>query len=103
MIENAQRDINIAFVNEVTMIFGKMGISVYDVLDAARTKWNFLGFAPGLVGGHCIGVDPFYLAHAAAAVGHNPEVVLAGRRINDAMGGYLARSEEHTSELQSLM
>src|SRR3546814_14486908 len=66
MIENAQRDINIAFVNEVTMIFGKMGISVYDVLDAARTKWNFLGFAPGLVGGHCIGVDPFYLAHAAA-------------------------------------
>src|SRR3546814_4447266 len=82
------------------MIFGKMGISVYDVLDAARTKWNFLGFAPGLVGGHCIGVDPFYLAHAAAAVGHNPEVVLAGRRINDAMGG---RSEEHTSELQSLM
>src|SRR3546814_4647406 len=73
------------------MIFGKMGISVYDVLDAARTKWNFLGFAPGLVGGHCIGVDPFYLAHAAAAVGHNPEVVLAGRRINDAMGGYLAQ------------
>jgi len=90
VIENAQRDINIAFVNEVTMIFEKLGISVYDVLEAARTKWNFLSFAPGLVGGHCIGVDPFYLARAAIDAGHNPEIILAGRRINDAMGPWLA-------------
>jgi UDP-N-acetyl-D-galactosamine dehydrogenase len=90
VIENAQRDINIAFVNEVATIFHKMGISIYDVLEAAGTKWNFLNFRPGLVGGHCIGVDPFYLAHAAVAVGHHPEIVLAGRRINDAMGPYVA-------------
>jgi UDP-N-acetyl-D-galactosamine dehydrogenase len=90
VIENAQRDINIAFVNEVTMIFEKLGISVYDVLEAARTKWNFLPFAPGLVGGHCIGVDPFYLAHAAIDAGHHPEIILAGRRINDGMGPWLA-------------
>ena len=90
VIENAQRDINIAFVNEVTMIFEKLGISVYDVLDAARTKWNFLPFAPGLVGGHCIGVDPFYLAHAAIDAGLDPEIILAGRRINDSMGPWLA-------------
>ena len=90
VIENAQRDINIAFVNEVTQIFEKLGLSIYDVLDAARTKWNFLPFAPGLVGGHCIGVDPFYLAQAALDAGHNPEVILAGRRINDAMGPWLA-------------
>jgi len=90
VIENAQRDINIAFVNEVTMIFEKLGISVYDVLDAARTKWNFLPFAPGLVGGHCIGVDPFYLAHAAMDAGLHPEIILAGRRINDGMGPWLA-------------
>jgi UDP-N-acetyl-D-galactosamine dehydrogenase len=90
VIENAQRDINIAFVNEVTMIFERLGVSVYDVLDAARTKWNFLPFAPGLVGGHCIGVDPFYLAQAALDAGHNPEIILAGRRINDAMGPWLA-------------
>jgi UDP-N-acetyl-D-glucosamine/UDP-N-acetyl-D-galactosamine dehydrogenase len=89
-IENAQRDINIAFVNEVAMICGDLGLSVYDVLDAARTKWNFIDFRPGLVGGHCIGVDPFYLAHCARALGHEAEVILAGRRINDAMGGHFA-------------
>src|SRR5690606_10575414 len=90
VIENAQRDINIAFINEVATIFQKMGLSVYDVLEAAGTKWNFLKFSPGLVGGHCIGVDPFYLAHAATAIGHHPEIILAGRRINDSMGGYVA-------------
>lgn len=90
VIENAQRDINIAFVNEVAMILNGMGLDVLDVLDAANTKWNFLPFKPGLVGGHCIGVDPFYLAHAAQSIGLNPEIVLAGRRINDAMGAYIA-------------
>ena len=90
VIENTQRDINIAFINEVATIFQKMGLSVHDVLTAAGTKWNFLNFSPGLVGGHCIGVDPFYLAHAATAIGHHPEIILAGRRINDAMGGYVA-------------
>jgi UDP-N-acetyl-D-glucosamine/UDP-N-acetyl-D-galactosamine dehydrogenase len=90
VIENAQRDINIAFINEVAVIFEKMGISVHNVLEAAGTKWNFLKFSPGLVGGHCIGVDPFYLAHAATAMGHHPEIILAGRRINDSMGGYVA-------------
>ncbi len=91
VIENAQRDINIAFVNEVAMILNGMGLDVLDVLDAANTKWNFLPFKPGLVGGHCIGVDPFYLAHAAQSIGLNPEIVLAGRRINDAMGAYIAK------------
>ena len=91
-IENAQRDINIAFVNEVAMICNRLGLSVYDVLDAARTKWNFLPFAPGLVGGHCIGVDPYWLAHRAREAGHDPEIVLAGRRINDGMGGFVARA-----------
>lgn len=91
VIENAQRDINIAFVNEVTMIFNAMGLSVYDVLDAAGTKWNFLPFRPGLVGGHCISVDPFYLAEVAARHKHHPEVILAGRRTNDGMGAYVAR------------
>ena len=90
VIENAQRDINIAFINEVATIFQKMGLSIYDVLEAAGTKWNFLRFTPGLVGGHCIGVDPFYLAHAATKIGHHPEIILAGRRINDNMGGYVA-------------
>ncbi|MEE8532774.1 MAG: nucleotide sugar dehydrogenase [Alphaproteobacteria bacterium] len=90
VIENAQRDINIAFVNEVTYIFHKMGLSAHDVLDAAMTKWNFLDFRPGLVGGHCIGVDPFYLAHRAKELGHEPEIVLAGRRINDRMGLFVA-------------
>ena len=92
VIENAQRDVNIAFVNEVTAIFHRLGLSVYDVLEAAGTKWNFLDFKPGLVGGHCIGVDPFYLAFAARQVGHEPEVILAGRRINDNMAGFVADS-----------
>jgi UDP-N-acetyl-D-galactosamine dehydrogenase len=89
-IENAQRDINIAFVNEVAMICQRLGLSVHDVLDAARTKWNFLDFQPGLVGGHCIGVDPFYLAHKARAVGHEPRIILAGRAVNDAMPRFIA-------------
>jgi UDP-N-acetyl-D-galactosamine dehydrogenase len=89
-IENAQRDINIAFVNEVTQIFAKVGISVWDVLAAARTKWNFLGFEPGLVGGHCIGVDPYYLSHLARQLGHKPQVILAGRETNDSMGEWIA-------------
>jgi len=89
-IENAQRDINIAFINEITMLLNKHGLSVHDVLEAAGTKWNFLPFKPGLVGGHCIGVDPYYLAKSALLVGHEPEVILAGRRINDGMGAYIA-------------
>lgn len=90
VIENAQRDINIAFINEVTMIFNRLGISVFDVLDAARTKWNFLPFTPGLVGGHCIGVDPYYLTYKAEQVGHHPQVILSGRQVNDSMGVYVA-------------
>ena len=89
VIENAQRDINIAFINEVAQIFCSLGLSTHDVLDAARTKWNFLDFAPGLVGGHCIGVDPCYLAHRAAEIGHDPQIILAGRRTNDAMGAFI--------------
>jgi UDP-N-acetyl-D-galactosamine dehydrogenase len=89
-IENAQRDINIAFVNEVTQIFSRIGVSVWDVLAAARTKWNFLGFEPGLVGGHCIGVDPYYLSHLAQQLGHDPQVILAGRQTNDGMGAWIA-------------
>lgn len=90
VIENAQRDINIAFVNELAKIFNKMGIDTHDVLAAASTKWNFLPFKPGLVGGHCIGVDPYYLAQKAQEVGYHPEIILAGRRLNDGMGGYIA-------------
>jgi UDP-N-acetyl-D-galactosamine dehydrogenase len=90
VIENAQRDLNIAFMNELAMIFARLGLSTHDVLEAAGTKWNFLPFEPGLVGGHCIGVDPFYLAHCAEAAGHRPEIVLAGRRINDSMGEFVA-------------
>ena len=90
VIENAQRDINVAFMNEVTQIMSKIGVSTWDVLDAAKTKWNFLGFEPGLVGGHCIGVDPFYLSHLAQSLGHHPQVILAGRETNDAMGGWIA-------------
>ena len=90
VIENAQRDINVAFMNEVTQIMGQIGVSAWDVLDAARTKWNFLGFEPGLVGGHCIGVDPFYLSHLAQSLGHNPQVILAGRETNDQMGDWIA-------------
>lgn len=89
VIENTQRDINIAFVNELSVIFSKMGIDTHEVLKAARTKWNFLPFTPGLVGGHCIGVDPYYLAHKAEALGHNPEMILAGRRINDAVPEFI--------------
>jgi UDP-N-acetyl-D-glucosamine/UDP-N-acetyl-D-galactosamine dehydrogenase len=92
VIENAQRDINIAFVNEVSMIFQRLGLSSHDVLEAAGTKWNFLRFTPGLVGGHCIGVDPYYLAWRALELGHHPEVILAGRRINDSMGRFVAQS-----------
>jgi UDP-N-acetyl-D-galactosamine dehydrogenase len=89
-IENAQRDINIAFVNEVTQIFSRIGVSMWDVLAAARTKWNFLCFEPGLVGGHCIGVDPYYLSHLAQQIGHDPQVILAGRQTNDGMGAWIA-------------
>jgi len=90
VIENSQRDINIAFVNELSKIFAKMGIDTLEVLEAASTKWNFLSFKPGLVGGHCIGVDPFYLAQCAQRHGYNPEIILAGRRMNDGMGEYVA-------------
>ncbi|MDG1286935.1 MAG: nucleotide sugar dehydrogenase [Rickettsiales bacterium] len=90
VIENAQRDLNIAFMNELSIIFHRLGIDTQDVLEAAKTKWNFLPFSPGLVGGHCIGVDPYYLTYRAQQVGYHPEVILAGRRINDTMGQYLA-------------
>lgn len=90
VIENSQRDINIAFVNELAKIFNKMGIDTHDVLAAAGTKWNFLPFKPGLVGGHCIGVDPYYLAQKAQEMGYHPEIILAGRRLNDSMGAYVA-------------
>ena len=90
VIENSQRDINIAFVNELSKIFALMGIDTQDVLEAASTKWNFLPFKPGLVGGHCIGVDPYYLAQCAQRYGYNPEIILAGRRMNDGMGAYVA-------------
>ena len=90
VIENTQRDLNIALMNELALIFARSGIDTRDVLAAAGTKWNFLPFTPGLVGGHCIGVDPYYLAHKAAMVGYQPEVILAGRRVNDAMGTYVA-------------
>ena len=103
VIENSQRDINIAFVNELKKIFDRMDINVNDVLEAAGTKWNFLPFKPGLVGGHCIGVDPYYLAQKAQQYGYHPEIILAGRRINDSMGEYVAsevikkmiKSDEH--------
>ena len=91
VIENTQRDLNIAFVNELAIIFERMGLDTLEVLKAAGTKWNFLPFKPGLVGGHCIGVDPYYLTHKAELLGHHPEVILAGRRINDSMGSHIAR------------
>ena len=90
VIENTQRDLNIALVNELAMIFNRMGIDTNAVLKAAGTKWNFLPFQPGLVGGHCIGVDPYYLTHKAEAIGYHPQIILAGRRINDGMGAYVA-------------
>ena len=89
VIENTQRDVNIALINELALIFNKMGIDTESVLKAAGTKWNFLPFRPGLVGGHCIGVDPYYLTHKAQSIGYNPEIILAGRRLNDSMGGYV--------------
>lgn len=89
-IENAQRDINISFVNELALIFDKMNIDTHEVLEAAATKWNFLPFKPGLVGGHCIGVDPYYLAHKASSLGHIPQVILSGRNVNDQMGVFVA-------------
>lgn len=92
VIENAQRDINIAFINEITTIACKLNLSIYNILDAANTKWNFLKFQPGLVGGHCIGVDPYYLAHCAKQLNHEPEVILAGRRINENMGSFIANA-----------
>jgi len=92
VIENTQRDLNIAFVNELSLVFDRLGIDTNEVLDAACTKWNFLNFRPGLVGGHCIGVDPYYLTAKAQEVGYSPEVILAGRRINDSMGSYIANS-----------
>ncbi|PLK27171.1 nucleotide sugar dehydrogenase [Novosphingobium sp. TH158] len=90
VIENAQRDINIAFMNEIAQIFGAINLSVWDVLEAARTKWNFLPFSPGLVGGHCIGVDPYYLSHRAEELGLDPQVILAGRGVNDGMAAWVA-------------
>lgn len=92
VIENTQRDVNIALVNELALIFHKLGIDTLEVLEAAGTKWNFLPFRPGLVGGHCIGVDPYYLTHKAQEVGYHPEVILSGRRINDGMGSYIAET-----------
>jgi len=90
VIENTQRDVNIALINELAVIFNKLGIDTQSVLDAAGTKWNFIPFVPGLVGGHCIGVDPYYLTHKAITVGYQPEMILSGRRINDSMGSYIA-------------
>jgi UDP-N-acetyl-D-galactosamine dehydrogenase len=90
VIENTQRDLNIALMNELSMIFARIGIDTHEVLAAAGTKWNFLPFKPGLVGGHCIGVDPYYLTHKAQAIGYHPEIILAGRRVNDNMGPYAA-------------
>lgn len=89
VIENTQRDVNIALINELALIFNKLGIDTQAVLEAAGTKWNFLPFRPGLVGGHCIGVDPYYLTHKAQSIGYHPEIILAGRRLNDSMGGYV--------------
>ena len=91
VIENAQRDLNIAFVNELALIFDRLNVDPREVLEAAGTKWNFLPFQPGLVGGHCIGVDPNYLTHRAERAGYSPQVILSGRRINDEMGTFIAR------------
>ncbi len=100
VIENTQRDLNIALMNELAIIFHRMGIDTSEVLEASGTKWNFLKFKPGLVGGHCIGVDPYYLTHAAEKFGHHPEVILAGRRINDSMGKYVAEQTVKCMVLQ---
>ena len=97
VIENTQRDLNIALMNELAMIFHRLGIDIHDVLEAAGTKWNFLRFYPGLVGGHCIGVDPYYIAHKAEEVGYQPQVILAGRRTNDGMGKFVAEATSRNS------
>jgi UDP-N-acetyl-D-galactosamine dehydrogenase len=102
VIENSQRDINIAFINELSKIFTLLGIDTDEVLKAASTKWNFLNFKPGLVGGHCIGVDPYYLAQKAQEVGYNPEIILAGRRLNDSMGRYIANEVIRLMILKSI-
>ena len=91
IIENTQRDVNIALMNELSIIFNKLNINTYDVLEAAGTKWNFLKFQPGLVGGHCIGVDPYYLTHKAQQAGYHSQVITSGRYVNDSMGGYIAK------------
>ena len=101
-IENAQRDVNIAFMNEATRIFSKLGVSIWDVIDAAKTKWNFLPFTPGLVGGHCIGVDPYYLSHRAIELGHLPEVIPAARSVNDDMARWIADTLHLTLRRRSL-
>jgi UDP-N-acetyl-D-galactosamine dehydrogenase len=101
-IENAQRDINISFVNELALIFDKMGIDTQEVLDAAATKWNFLPFKPGLVGGHCIGVDPYYLAYKAKQLGHNPQVILSGREVNDQMSSFVAHKLKRLLQLNGV-
>ena len=111
VIENTQRDVNIALINELALIFNKLGIDTEEVLLAAGTKWNFLPFRPGLVGGHCIGVDPYYLTHKAQAIGYNPEIILAGRRLNDSMGCYIVsqvvklmlKKRIHVNEAKVLM
>ena len=102
VIENTQRDINIAFINELAIMFEKMDIKTKDVLEAAETKWNFLPFKPGLVGGHCIGVDPYYLAYKAQQLGYSPQIILAGRHINDGMGSYVAKQLINLMSLKSL-
>ena len=99
VIENTQRDVNIALINELALIFNKLDIDTEAVLEAAGTKWNFLPFRPGLVGGHCIGVDPYYLTYKAIQVGYNPEMILAGRRLNDNMGTYIV---QEVSKLMNL-
>ena len=91
IIENTQRDVNIALINELSIIFNRMGINTYEVLEAAGTKWNFLNFRPGLVGGHCIGVDPYYLTHKAEKLGYHAQIITSGRFVNDSMGGYVAK------------
>jgi UDP-N-acetyl-D-galactosamine dehydrogenase len=91
IIENTQRDVNIALMNELSIIAGRLGINIYDVIEAAGTKWNFIKFTPGLVGGHCIGVDPYYLVHKAYALKYHPQIIRAGRFVNDTMGGYIAK------------
>src|SRR5690606_22453930 len=92
IIENTQRDVNIALINELSIIFNKMEINTYDVLDAAGTKWNFLKFRPGLVGGHCIGVDPYYLTYKAKEFGYHAQIINSGRSVNDGMGAYIAKN-----------